>query len=68
MGDIGAVATFLDDVFRYFAVDPDGWKRLSVENQLEILHEAGYKAMADKDWAAYDRVLAEHKRLRQTTA
>ncbi len=68
MGDIGAVATFLDDLFRYFAVDPDGWKRQSVESQLETLHEGGYKAMADKDWAAYDRVLAEHKRLRQATA
>jgi hypothetical protein len=68
MGDVGAVATFLDDLFRYFAVDPDGWKRQSVERQLEILHATGHKAMQAKDWAAYDRVLAEHKRLRETTA
>lgn len=68
MGDIGEVANFLDDLFRYFAVDADGWKRRSIENQLETLHEAGHKAMHAKDWAAYDRVLAEHKRLRDTTA
>lgn len=68
MGDVGAVATFLDDIFRYVAVDPDGWSRRSVEYKLEALHEASKRAVAEKDWAAVDRCIAEYRRLQVVTA
>jgi hypothetical protein len=67
MGDIGAVATFLDDLFRYFAMDPNGYARLSVERQLEALRNASNQALDDRDWAAYDRCIAEYRRLQATT-
>lgn len=67
MGDVGAVATFLDDLLKYFAMDPDGYARASVERKLEALHEASTRALAEKDWAAVDRCVAQYRELQRAT-
>lgn len=67
MGNVGAVATFLDDLLKYFAMDPDGYARASVERKLETLHEASIKAVEQKDWAAVDRCVAQYRELQRAT-
>jgi hypothetical protein len=65
---VGAGLTFADDLFRYFAMDVNGWARLTVERKLDVLHDAAKQARAEHDGAALDRVLAEYRRLQITTA
>lgn len=62
---VGAGLTLADDLLKYFVMDPDGWARLTVERQLDALHEIGKRAMVEKDWAAIDRVNAEYARLQR---
>lgn len=62
---VGAGLTLADDILKYFVMDPDGWVRLSVERQLDALHEIGKRALVEKDWAAIDRVNAEYARLQR---
>ena len=65
---VGAGLTFADDLFKYFAVDPDGFSRMSVERKLEALHEASTRALQARDLDAVDRCLAEYRRLQVQTA
>ena len=67
MGDVGAVATVIDDVFKYFT-QPDGYAQLSLEGKLNALHESSKAALQAKDWMAFDRITVELKRLRLETA
>lgn len=67
MGDVGAVATVLDDVFKYFT-QPDGYAQLSLEGKLHALHESSKAALLAKDWPAFDRITAELKRVCLETA
>ena len=49
-------------------LDPQGFSTWNLERKLEALHEAGSLAIREQNWPAYDRVMAELVRLRQTTA
>ena len=64
-GDIGAVATFMNDLFRYFT-EPSGYADWSMERKLDALHIASVKAVMDRDFAAVDRLLGEYRRLQNT--
>jgi len=49
-------------------LDDKGYATWDRERKLEALHEAGALAIQENNWLAYDRVMAELVRLRQTTA
>ena len=63
MGDVGAVATLADDIFKWALVDPRGYATLSFNDKLETLHVAARKALDAKEYGVVDRVLAELERM-----
>ena len=66
MGDLGE-GLKLANLLVGWLLDPRGYATWDLNHRLEALHEAGALAIQEKNWAAYDRVLAELQRLRDTT-
>ena len=62
MGDVGAVATLLDDLFK-FATEPGGFQGMSLDSKLKVLKDAANKAIDACDFQAVDRLNAEYQRL-----
>ena len=61
---VTAIATLLSQVFG-FAVDPNGYARMSRERQLQWIQRGIDDAIRDNDWASYDALLGELRTLRQ---
>lgn len=60
---LGAGLTLADDLFKWLT-NPSGYKQMTLDNQLEAIHEAAEKALVARDYGAVDRLLAELNRLR----
>lgn len=66
MGDVGAVAKLLSEVFG-FVVDPDGYEQLTRENKLKFLTRGINECIHKDDWARVDTLFAQYRELRQQT-
>ena len=53
MGDVGAVASLLGEVFGW-VVNPSGLAKMKREHQLEIIHAAIKIALDQRDYRAVD--------------
>ena len=63
MGDVGAVAKLLSEVFG-FVVDPTGYEQLARENQLKLIQRGINEAITNSDWVRCDVLFAELRELR----
>lgn len=66
MGDVGAVAALLDTLVKW-AIDPSGYAAMTREQKLENIHATMLEALAAGQYDVLDRLLAELKRVRDTT-
>ena len=62
MGDVGAVAKLLSEIFG-FVVDPTGYEQLTRENKLKILMRGINDSVAKSDWARADVLFGEYRGL-----
>jgi hypothetical protein len=63
-GDVAAVANLLSQVFGW-AVDPNGYERLTLDNKLTFLMRGINAAVSKSDWPVTDALFAEYRELRQ---
>lgn len=63
---ITAITTLLSQVFG-FAVDPNGYERLSRESKLKLIQRGIDDAIAKDNWAACDALFVQLRELRQQT-
>ena len=66
MGDVGAVAKLLSEVFG-FVVDPTGYEQLARENKLKLIQRGINEAISGNDWARCDALFADLRELRGQT-
>jgi len=67
MGDIGAVADLLNTLVSW-ALSPSGYATMTRDQKLEHLHDTMLKALAARQYDTLDQLLAELRRLQQTSA
>jgi hypothetical protein len=67
MGDVGAVATLINTLLSW-ALNPDGYAQMSRDQKLEHVHDTMLKALAAGQYDTLDQLLAELRRLQQTSA
>ena len=62
MGDIGLVAALVSKAFG-FAVDPDGFERMKLEHQIEVIHAAIIVARGNGDTDTLDALFDKYREL-----
>ncbi len=67
MGDVGAVAKLLSQVFGWI-VDPTGLEQMKLEHRIEVISAGVRIAIAKKDYAAIDVLFTEYRMLAKTLA
>ena len=65
-GDVGLVADLIKKLFG-FAVDPDGYSKMSREHKLKVIHEAIREAINANDGVALDALFDELRELRKVS-
>ena len=67
MSDVGE-GLKLANLLVGWLLDPGGYPTWDRTRRLEALHEAGILAIRESNWMAYDRVISELQRLRDTNS